>query len=64
MKCERVRGETKRSCNVTGREAIRTRFDQQPEHVQPAILGERRQRRHGIYLFHISSNMELFFACQ
>jgi predicted MFS family arabinose efflux permease len=64
MKSQSVRGKPQRARNLTGRHAIRTGFDQQPENIQPVILGERGEGCDGIYLFHISTNMEVMDACQ
>jgi hypothetical protein len=37
---------------------------QQPKHVEAAVLGQRRQGRDGICLFHISTNMEIIIQSQ
>ena len=36
----------------------------QAKHVEAVFLGERGQSRDGVYLFHISTNMELMSKCQ
>ncbi len=59
MKRERVRREAEFLRDAAGRHAVRPRLDQQAEHVEPIVLGQRSQSRHRVRLFHISTNIEI-----
>jgi hypothetical protein len=51
MKGQRVGGEPKSARHLAGREAVRAGLHQQPEHVEPIVLGEGGQRRDSLLFF-------------
>jgi hypothetical protein len=59
MKGQRVRGEIERIGNGASRHAVTPGFDQKAEHVEAIVLGQRRQGRQRVGLFHISIFIEI-----
>jgi len=60
VECERVRREFQLGGDATGWHSVRPRLNQQAEHVETALLGERGQSRNSIKAFHISIDIEMF----
>ena len=61
MKRQRVGGDADRGRHLSGRHAVRPRLHQQTVNVEPILLCQRGQGRNGIYLFHISTIIEMMY---
>ncbi len=59
MKRQVAGRDTEPRRDLAGPQTFRTGLDQQAEHIEPGVLGERRERRHNFHLFHISIIIEL-----
>ena len=64
MKREGVWREVERGRHSPGSQTLRSRVYEQSKHVESIILSERCQSSHGIYTFHISTNIEYFVIRQ
>jgi hypothetical protein len=64
MKREGVWREIERGCHSPCIQALRSRLYEQTKHVESIILSERGQSSHSIYLFHISTNIEILVIRQ
>jgi hypothetical protein len=60
MKGQRVRGELERIGNGAGGHAVSPGLDQEAKYVEAIVLGQRRQGRQHVDLFHISISIEIF----
>jgi hypothetical protein len=64
MKREGVWREVERGRHRSRCQTLRSRLYEQTKHVESIILSERCQSSHGIYLIHISTNIEHFVIRQ
>src|SRR5207248_9571988 len=64
MKCEGVRRKFESGGDLACGQPVRTCLHQKPESVETIILGKRCKSCYGIYLFHISMDIEQSAGCQ
>jgi len=56
---KRVRREVERARDRTRGHAFGSGLHKQPEHIEPVVLRERRQRRHDLQFLRVSVNIEM-----
>jgi hypothetical protein len=64
VKRQRVGGKIERFCDRVGGHAIGAGLHQQAEDVEAVLLRKRGERGDGIYLFFISTDIEMKVVCQ
>ena len=64
VKCECVWCNTKFCRNLTGGHAARPRLNQHAVDIETVFLREGGERHDGLFYFHLSTNMEMYFKCQ
>src|ERR1700712_326707 len=60
MKGERCRGQVQPVTDAAGRQPLRPGLNQQPEHIEPGVLGKCRKRGYCGSFLHISMVLEIW----